>query len=188
MWVAVFQPCLFRRSLVEAAGPYRTDIKPSEDTEMLYRLLRRAKAVTHTPDSLVLYRVHPENQVSIAQPTKRIIDWARLQAVLQGHAAERADLAPQTLAGMRHALLSAALEVYPLDPELARELVPGCTGQAPLVHRPRKWFFRQAERVRRVTTGSTYGSAFGTGPITAKHKAQIGLMGYTIGNIAGSNL
>lgn len=183
-WVTVFQPCLFRRSLIEAAGPYRTDLKPSEDTELLYRLLLRARAVVHTPETLVLYRVHPENQVSVAQPVKRIMDWARLQAVLQGHAAERSDLAPRTLADMRFAQMAAALEVYPHDPELARSLVPTFSGQAPAGHRWRKWFQRQAERFRRVTTGSTYGSAFGTGPISATHKAQISLMGYTIGNIA----
>lgn len=187
-WVTVFQPCLFRRSLIEAAGPYRTDLKPSEDTEMLYRLLRRARSVVHTPESLVLYRVHPENQVSIAQPTKRIIDWARLQQVLQAHAAERSDLAPQTVADMRFAAMSAAFEVFPHDPELARALVPGFAGQAPLGHHCRKWILRQTERIRRVTTGSTYGSAFGIGSISATHETQIGLMGYTIGNIAASSL
>lgn len=183
-WVTVFQPCLFRRTLVEAAGPYRTDLKPSEDTEMLYRLMRRARSVVHTPDTIVLYRVHPENQVSVAQPTKRIIDWAHLRLVLRAHAAERDDLLPQTLAAMRRAQMDAAVDVYPFDHALAGELVPGFTGQAPLAHRLDKWRERQEIRIRRVTRASTYGSAFAAGKITPTHEAQIGLMGYTIGKVA----
>lgn len=54
-WVTVFQPCLFRRTLIEAAGPYRTDLKPSEDTEMLYRLTSRTRGNrTHTRDDPAL--------------------------------------------------------------------------------------------------------------------------------------
>ncbi len=49
-WVTVFQPCFFRRSLIEQIGPYRADLKPSEDTELLYRILAAARAPVHTPD------------------------------------------------------------------------------------------------------------------------------------------
>src|SRR5262249_17925232 len=91
-WVTVLQPCLFRRSLIEEAGPYRTDLKPSEDTEMLYRITRAARAMMHTPESILLYRVHPENQVSEQNLARRMIDQANLWELLQRHANERDDI------------------------------------------------------------------------------------------------
>ncbi|MEO5705957.1 MAG: glycosyltransferase family A protein [Alteraurantiacibacter sp.] len=182
-WVTVFQPCLLRRTLVEAAGPYRTDLKPSEDTEMLYRLLCRARHVVHTPQTIVLYRVHPENQVSEAQPVKRLIDWARLQQVLADHAARRTDLDPATLTDMHFARTQAALEVYPHDASLATALVPGISATAPLGHRIERLKRRIATRLRRVTTGARYGSAYAVGPLGRIQREQIELMGYTAGKI-----
>lgn len=183
-WVTVFQPCLFRRSVIEAAGPYRTDLAPSEDTEMLYRLLRQARRVTHTPETIVLYRVHPENQISEAQPVKRLVDWARLQQTLQVHAQARTDLAPTTVAALRFACTQAALEVYPYDPALAAALVPGISATPPLGHRLERLRRRVATRLRRVTTGSTYGSAFCVAPLSTIQREQIALMGYTIDKLA----
>jgi len=63
-WVTVFQPCLFRRAVLEKAGPFREDLKPSEDSELLFRILLSGAKLVHVPDTLVLYRLHRSNQIS----------------------------------------------------------------------------------------------------------------------------
>ena len=55
-WMTVLQPCLFRRDLVERVGPYRTDLAPSEDMELLYRITAAATAPVHVASSLLLYQ------------------------------------------------------------------------------------------------------------------------------------
>jgi glycosyltransferase involved in cell wall biosynthesis len=37
-WVTTFQPCLFRREILQKAGPFSEELKPSEDSELLRSL------------------------------------------------------------------------------------------------------------------------------------------------------
>jgi glycosyltransferase involved in cell wall biosynthesis len=63
-WITTFQPCLFRREILEKAGPFREDLIGSEDSELLLRVLLAGAKLVHVPDTLVLYRLHPGNQIS----------------------------------------------------------------------------------------------------------------------------
>jgi glycosyltransferase involved in cell wall biosynthesis len=46
-WSLVFQNCLFRRSLLDKAGVYRTDLMPSEDSEYFIRIALGAAVQQH---------------------------------------------------------------------------------------------------------------------------------------------
>jgi glycosyltransferase involved in cell wall biosynthesis len=76
-WVTTFQPCLFRREVLEKAGPFSEDLKPSEDSELLLRILLTGAKLVHVPNTLVLYRLHSSNQISgsALRPSTRAVDW-----------------------------------------------------------------------------------------------------------------
>jgi glycosyltransferase involved in cell wall biosynthesis len=76
-WVTTFQPCLFRREILEKAGPFSEELKPSEDSELLLRILLAGAKLVHVPDTLVLYRLHPSNQISgsALRSSTRAADW-----------------------------------------------------------------------------------------------------------------
>ena len=78
-WVTTFQPCLFRREVLEKAGPFSEDLKPSEDSELLLRILLTGAKLVHVPNTLVLYRLHSSNQISgsALRPSSRAVDWLK---------------------------------------------------------------------------------------------------------------
>jgi glycosyltransferase involved in cell wall biosynthesis len=78
-WVTTFQPCLFRREILEKAGPFSKELKPSEDSELLLRILLAGAKLVHVPDTLVLYRLHPSNQISgsALRSSIRAADWLK---------------------------------------------------------------------------------------------------------------
>ncbi|MCA1661551.1 MAG: glycosyltransferase [Novosphingobium sp.] len=63
-WATVLQACLFRREVIEGAGPFRAELNPSDDLEMLYRILRLRPRIHPVAGTLVLYRFHPEPQLT----------------------------------------------------------------------------------------------------------------------------
>ncbi|MBC2664433.1 glycosyltransferase family 2 protein [Novosphingobium flavum] len=78
-WVIVFQCCMFRRSLLDKVGPYRTDLMPSEDSELLCRILLSGARPVHVPEALVLYRLHDGAQISRGgmAAQRRAADWLK---------------------------------------------------------------------------------------------------------------
>lgn len=64
-WCLVFQNCLFRRSILERAGEYRTDLMPTEDSEYLVRILMSGARPAYTPECIVFYRTESEGQSQI---------------------------------------------------------------------------------------------------------------------------
>jgi len=180
-WVTVFQPCLFRRSLIDSAGPYRTDLKPSEDSELLYRLARRARRIEHTPETIVLYRVHPENQVSVQNPAQRLVDWANLLTVFQEHADARSDLGLYDRFMLRAEKLLAARDVWLANPALANTLDGGASGLDLTAVTTRKFANRVGQKIRMMRHGYSMSPLFGLGKLTAEQKKQIDLLGYTFG-------
>ena len=85
-WVIVFQACLFRRSLLDAAGPYREDLMPTEDSELLWRLLASGVRPVHCADALLIYRLHGGHQISQGgmDGGKRAADWLRYVEAVGG--------------------------------------------------------------------------------------------------------
>jgi glycosyltransferase involved in cell wall biosynthesis len=78
-WVTTFQTCLFRREILEKAGPFSEELMPSEDSELLLRILLAGARLVHVPNTLVLYRLHPANQISGSAlgAQKRAADWVK---------------------------------------------------------------------------------------------------------------
>jgi len=78
-WSLVFQNCLFRRSILEKAGFYRTDLMPSEDSEYFVRILLAGARPVHTPECLVFYREHNHNKITLTGTSNnhRAKDWTR---------------------------------------------------------------------------------------------------------------
>src|SRR5205085_1812566 len=90
-WVIVLQSCMFRRGVIERAGPYRSDLMPSEDIELFYRALLQTRTLVHVPEPVLLYRVHPENQISERDLSGRICDRGNLWLLLDRHLSHRSD-------------------------------------------------------------------------------------------------
>jgi len=178
-WVTVFQPCLFRRSLVEAAGPYRTDLKPSEDTELLYRLSYGARKIVHTPEMLVLYRVHPEGQISTRNLSERLIDQANLWDVLDAHTAARTDLADSVKRTARLRKLDIGVELARIDATRSRALRRSATRFERVTRPIRKLGERAAAWRRFHNTGSRLSRLYSPGPLTALQREQVALLGYS---------
>ena len=85
-WVTTFQPCLFRREILEKAGPFSAELKPSEDSELLLRILLAGAKLVHVPETLVLYRLHPSNQISgsALRSSARAADWFKYTSRIMG--------------------------------------------------------------------------------------------------------
>jgi glycosyltransferase involved in cell wall biosynthesis len=79
-WSTVFQSLLFRRSFLNKAGFYRTDLMPSEDTEFFFRMLTDFPRVTFVGNALALYRLHNVNKITQDEGVsrdRRANDWSR---------------------------------------------------------------------------------------------------------------
>ncbi len=177
-WVTVLQPCMLHRSVVERAGPYRGDLKPSEDTEFLYRVARTVRRIAHATDTILLYRVHPENQVSIQNIDRRLHDSGHLWSLLNAHAAVCDDLSVMRRLTMRCRSAEVARQLRPLDAIKAAEVASG----PPAVSDAISWGWRISQRarakVRMMVYGMPYPRVFGCAPLTRQQIEQIEKAGY----------
>lgn len=178
VWVTVLQPCMFRRTLIESAGLYRTDLSPSEDTEMLYRLTKGARSVKHTDETLLLYRVHGNDQISVKNPEKRTRDWEKLCQILKDHASARPDIDSWTRRRARLSHLRAALNLKQLDPNnpLYGSIQPKALDHARLAMA--SLAKRVDAKVRHMMVGDRSNRYFAPGPLSPDQKRQIASLGY----------
>ena len=179
-WVTLLQCCFLRRELIDRAGPFRSDLKPSEDTELFYRVARQAKAARHVPEALLIYRLHPENQVSAQDPPKLLVDRANLWLVLAEHLAARRDLDEATRRAFRRKKAQVARAVQPIDPELAEKLGTDLNAFDRVAVRPRELAHRVAARLRVALLHDPYPPVFAAGLVTSQQRALIEKMGYTL--------
>ena len=63
-WFTIFQSLMFRRDFLTKCGEYRTDLRYTEDTEFLCRILGRSPRLAFTGNTLTLYRVNAPNKLS----------------------------------------------------------------------------------------------------------------------------
>ena len=179
-WVTLVQCCLLRRDLIDRAGPFRSDLKPSEDTELFYRVARQVKVASHVPEALLMYRLHPENQVSAQDPPKLLVDRANLWLVLSEHLAARHDLDEATRRAFRRKKAQVARAVQPIDPELAEKLGTDLSALDRLTVRPWELAHRIGARLRVELLHDPYPPVFATGPVTSGQRALIEKMGYSL--------
>ena len=177
-WVIVFQCCLFRRSLLDAAGPYREDLMPSEDSELLFRILKSGVRPVHVPEALVLYRLHGGEQISRGGMARqrRAKDWAKYVGVV---ADQLAEVAGPSEADQRHwhwRAFEAERELRAAGIEPDAEVALGLASRLGLQGD------RLAQRVRaglaRRTGGSSFGAAYGPGPLDTAQIELLRAIGY----------
>ena len=179
-WFTVFQPCLFRRDLLVRAGPYRGDLMPSEDMELLTRILALHPALAHTPQTLALYRIHPENQISERDIGKRLIDRANVWEVLQGHLAARPDLNGKIRRAFARRKYEIAVTVRPRDATRADALATGVprlvTATRPL------WLLKRRieARLRVALWDNPYPWSLAAGPLSDGQRREIARLGYEL--------
>ena len=181
-WYTVFQPCLFRRELVERAGPYRSDLKPSEDTELLYRLTAAARNIVHVPEILILYRVHPEDQVSEQNHSRRLVDRAHLWLTLREHLAERSDIGWRERRTFRVKSLFVALEAMAHDPAKAIQLMRDTRWHDRLSYGLNHLRNRVRVRSGRSAPADRNALLQSPAPLRIDQRALVGELGYTFAN------
>jgi hypothetical protein len=187
-WVALFQACFVRRDVMLRAGPYRCDLKPSEDTELLYRVMAQARMPVHVDQALLLYRVHPETQISGQDLPTRIVDRGRLWGVLQQHLASRSDLDAATRRTFRRKKHDVAGDVRPHDPSIAADLAADATIIDRALRPARHLAHRVSARWRVARSGDPYPPVFAAGPLTLRQRQQIHLLGYALPGKPASQL
>jgi glycosyltransferase involved in cell wall biosynthesis len=170
-WVTTLQPCLFRREILERAGPFREDLKPSEDSELLIRILLAGAKLVHVPGTLVLYRLHPSNQISGSAlgSSTRTADWVKFTSRIMSLIEQN----PERFSWWDRHIWSqeVALAKYQLD-------------QSQRNHRPRlksetmaRW--RTGWRgLKRRWRGSAFSEFYRVGPLTSAQVKLLRQIGY----------
>lgn len=179
-WVTVFQPCLFRRELVHSLGGYRVDLKPTEDSELLFRIGRAKAKLVHTPETLVIYRVHPEGQVSIANESERERDWLNFLTVMNGHLKNDPGIDRTTRWQFDFRKLDAMSHAAPgIVPALRAELMADIPRTTRIAHRLSSPMRRILSKLRRRAYGDNYVQALGVRPVNDFHKGLMDKLGYS---------
>ena len=177
-WVIVFQCCLFRRSLLDVAGPYREDLMPSEDSELLFRILKSGARPVHVPEALVLYRLHGGEQISRGGMARqrRARDWEHYISVVADQLAGTGGLSATDRRHWRWRQFEAARDLREagIEPDAAVELG--------LASRFALGLDRTGRRVRgglaRRIGGSNFSVPFGPGPLDPAQHELLRAIGY----------
>ena len=186
-WFTVFQSLLFRRSFLLGASRYETDVRYGEDMEFFLRLLAGSPRVVFAENTLTLYRVNSDNNLSQdggAPQNHRVLDWARCvqrigrQAQSHGQKADGFSRAI-FLANMRkHLRYLRAVPDAP--PDLIRELdgqvaqLPGC-----LLATLELWL-RFTERLRLGRYGQRWMAGLQAGPPTRQQFKLMNDLGFKV--------
>ena len=170
-WVTVFQPCLFRREMISALGGYRVDLKPTEDSELLFRIGKSGAKLVHTSETLVVYRVHPEGQVSVANADRRHEDWLRFLSVLDSHIKADKSLSSTTRRAFQNLKLESINQGTSASAsQLVSELLQEVPKSQQLTHRLSNPIRRAVGKVRRSMYGDNYIPALGVERVNETHK------------------
>ncbi len=184
-WAIVFQTMLVRRSLIERAGFYRTDMWSSDDTEYFMRLLTASPKLAFDERALTLYRLDDHGKVtgSGRPSTRKMVDWAKTvlanveHAKRIGHPAWRH---PQSRLRVQNALED-LLGNCPDERELVEQLtairdaIPASAGF------PMKRRLGQLRAgLRRRLYGSRWSRPYQAGPFQAFQKQLVEELGFVV--------
>ena len=177
-WVIVFQCCLFRRSLLDSVGPYREDLMPSEDSELLFRILKSGASPVHVPEEIVLYRLHGGEQISRGGMARqrRARDWERFVGIIADQLVDIPELGAADLRRWqwRRFEVVQGLREAGIEPETKIDLsLPARLGLS---------LYGLAGRIRAGTArrlgGSSFAAGYGSGPLDARQRELLGAIGY----------
>jgi glycosyltransferase involved in cell wall biosynthesis len=190
-WSTVFQSLMFRKSFLDRIGGYRTDLMPSEDTELFFRILTGSPQVVFTAEPLMLYREHAMNKITQDKGTstaRRVTDWARCLTYMIKRCEEcrlKPDWSTRSifLSGIQNHLRY--LQAVPNAPD---ELVKRLAAEAEQM--PSVWlaavgfWLRGSEFVRLRMRGSRWMDAYQAGPPSAPQLRLIEEMGFVVNGVA----
>jgi glycosyltransferase involved in cell wall biosynthesis len=179
-WITVFQPCLFRRSVLERAGAFRCDISVGEDMELMYRISRLTDRFVHSNETILLYRLHPENQISEQHLGKRLRDRANAWSLFKSYLDERSDVGAWHRALFNVKKLEVVKQVRAFDAECAARLEAGSNMLHHLARPLHSLFLRASGRFRVMRYGHGYGRFHAAAPLTGNQRRQIALLGYVL--------
>jgi len=187
-WVTVFQTCLFRRSVLDRAGRYREDLMPSEDSELLFRILAGGGEPVHVPEALVLYRLHAGQQISrggMAQ-ARRARDWAHYVGVVAAQLDGLENLSARDRQYWRWREHDAAQALRALDAAAAPPPAMATSRRLEwaAIRQVRRW----AAGVSRRLGGSSFSRAYGPGNLTAAQHDRLAAIGHAPHKIAAAAL
>ena len=175
-WVIVFQCCLFRRTVLDRAGPYREDLMPTEDSELLFRIIKSGAKAVHVSEALVLYRLHGGHQISQGGMAhgRRVRDWERFTRIvaeqLESAAEGEADADPGGLATWRRVRRQALTALARIEPGSVEAPAAGVRMLDALTER--------SERLARRLRGTTWAAPYRAGPPSAEQAGLVAGMGY----------
>ena len=166
-WVVVFQSCLFRRRLLDAVGPYREDLMPTEDSELLWRIVRSGARLVHVADALLLYRLHGGEQISQSSNTqgKRAVDFMRYLAAVNAALDDAPGVTPADLRQWHRRAAVVERAIAGVD-------------QRSLLERARERIGETAGHVARKLAGSAWPEWYQAAPLTAPQAGLVHALGY----------
>ena len=170
-WVTVFQTCVFKRSLLDRAGPYDETLMPTEDSEMLFRILNCSPRLAHTPDALILYRLHAQDQISGGPPNsslRRAKDWLRYKETVLSR-----------LETDKNAFSHTELIRWRRETDEARDMLNRLEAGGVGESKSTVSFVRDlASRARRRLAGRRFDFCYGEGELSFAQADQIRKLGY----------
>ena len=128
----------------------------------------------------MIYRVHPEQQVSAQNLPKRMTDLANLWTILEKHAAGRSDLDGAWRRRFRHKKYDVACDARRAGAPAAAALAWDATPIDRLARAPRKFSARIAARLRMMRSGNPYPTVFAAAPLLPAQRDLIRGFGYSM--------
>jgi glycosyltransferase involved in cell wall biosynthesis len=180
-WGIYLQACLFRRSTLLKAGRFRENLMPTEDYELLFRILLTKPRIVHVSSTCFVYRLHPNGQISFqsALSSKRSRDYVNYAVTILGHIREHES--QFRVRDQWHWWI----EVMAARGKIARsdgftklgQLVPVLGGVLPILW---KQACSLAWQFSRKFHGRVYRLSFGEGPVSSNMTSLIQELGYEI--------
>ncbi len=188
-WSTVFQSLLFRRSFISKVGLYRTDLMPSEDTELFFRALTSSPRVAFAGDALMLYRLHNLNKITQnegASQARRVVDWARCLRLM----IERAESCGLKKDFFTRSIFLSAVRKHlrflrntPDAPADLKDDLAEYSGQMPAAWLAaiESWL-RLTEQFRLRVRGSRWLPAYQAGSLSEKQRTLVRQLGFEVQN------
>lgn len=172
-WSLVLQQCLIKRTALENAGRYRTDLRMGEDGEYFVRILDQGAKVTFDDRSLLIYRCDDFGKLTAggSSNSRRMTDWAKCLIAMHDQVGAESLIAkhPQFQQRIWDALQDLR-ENCPDESDLIQKLQERLSGSGFAF---RSQINRVGKAIRRRVTGTHWSGAYQVGQL---HESQMHLI------------
>ena len=186
-WSMVLQSCLFRKSILDKAGNFRTDWKVAEDQDLFARCLLAGGKLVHANNSITFYRLHESEKLTTTGTSdkERMLDWAEYivesrDQLLNGNPS----IDPKNLRAFRLRAWDAARALNEFDdpqvPAIQSKLASIYSGYSETRIEQTKLLLRLYGGIRARAVGTRYPKCFGTKEFTKFQTKEAKYLGYKI--------